>query len=78
MKKEDIRIHWDEQGDYLEINFKEPTKSYYEEVGDEILIRRDEKTGQVKGYSIFFATNREKKKKEKVSVTSEQTSQATT
>ncbi len=59
MKKEEIRIYWDEQGDYLEINFGEPVESYWEEIGEDIFMCRSEKTEEVKGYGIFFATDRE-------------------
>jgi len=66
MKKEDIDIYWDEEADFLEITFGEPTPSYYEDVGEGILISRDDKTNEVKGYAIFDAINRERKDPEKI------------
>ncbi len=51
--KEKMFIHWDREGDFLEIRFGEPTLSYYEDVGDDVFERRDEQTGAVKGYALF-------------------------
>lgn len=46
-------IHWDAEGDFLEVRFGKPTPSYYEDKGEDIFERRDEKTGKVKGYAFF-------------------------
>ena len=46
-------IHYDKEGDFIEVRFGEPTASYYEDIGDDLFERRDEKTDQVKGYAIF-------------------------
>ncbi len=46
-------IHWDSEGDFLEVRFGPPTSSYYEDVGEDIFERRDEETGEVKGYAFF-------------------------
>ncbi len=53
MMKEKMFIHWDQEGDFLEIRFGEPTASYYEDRGDDVFERRDEQTGSVKGYALF-------------------------
>ena len=50
---EKMFIHWDAEGDFLEVRFGQPAPSYYEDVGDDIFERRDEETGQVKGYAFF-------------------------
>ncbi|MBI3032606.1 hypothetical protein HYY69_03965 [Candidatus Woesearchaeota archaeon] len=57
MKKK-MFIHWDQEGDYLEVRFGKPTSSYYEDVGDDIFERRDEKTNTVTGYAIFNVLKR--------------------
>lgn len=46
-------IHWDSEGDFLEVRFGQPTPSYYEDVGEDIFERRDEETREVKGYAFF-------------------------
>jgi len=46
-------IHWDGEGDLLEIRFSKPTPAYYEEVGDDIFKRIDEETDKVVGYAFF-------------------------
>jgi len=53
-------IHWDAEGDFLEVRFGKPTPSYYEDNGDDVFERRDEETGEVRGYAFF---NFMKKKK---------------
>ena len=56
-------IHYDKEGDFLEVRFGQPTASYYENLGDDLFERRDEKTEQVKGYAIF---NIQKRKESKI------------
>ena len=51
--KEKMFIHWDAEGDFLEVRFGKPTPSYYEDTGDDRFERRDEETGEVKGYAFF-------------------------
>ncbi|MBI4147741.1 DUF2283 domain-containing protein [Candidatus Woesearchaeota archaeon] len=51
--KQKMRIHYDKEADFLEVMFGEPSESYYEDLGNDIFERRDEKTGLVKGYAIF-------------------------
>lgn len=50
---EKMFIHWDAEGDFLEVRFGPPTASYYEDVGEDRFERRDEETGKVKGYAFF-------------------------
>ena len=54
-------IHWDSEGDFLEIRFGKPTLSYYEDKGKDVFERRDEKTGKVKGYAFFNIQKRKEK-----------------
>ena len=51
-------IHYDPEGDYLEIRFGKPTPSYYEDLGDDRFERKDEKTGKVIGYAFFNVQKR--------------------
>ena len=48
-----MHIYYDEESDYLEIRFGEPTLSYYEKIGPDVYARIDEKTGDKIGYAIF-------------------------
>lgn len=53
MKKEKARIYYDESGDLLEVYIGKPAEGYYEDLGDDIFVRRDEKTGETRGFKIF-------------------------
>ena len=55
-----IRVHYDEEGDFLEINIGKPSESYAEEIKPGIFVRRDEKTGEVKSISILSFKKRTK------------------
>ena len=46
MKKQ-LRVHYDEEGDFLEIAAGTPTKCYAEEIQPGIFVRIDEKTKKV-------------------------------
>ena len=48
-----MHIHWDSESDSLEVRFGKAKPSYYEDLGNDIFERRDEKTNQLTGY-IFF------------------------
>ncbi len=51
--KEKFMIHYDEEGDLLELRIGEATDAYYEDIGDDIFERIDKKTGEVRGLAIF-------------------------
>ncbi len=53
-------IHYDARADFLEIRFGKATRSYYEEIAEDVFVRRDEKTKKVKGYAIFSVQKRQK------------------
>ena len=55
-----MHIHWDAEADHLEVRFGAPKPSYYEDVGDDIFERRDEKTNEVTGYAFFNVQKRKK------------------
>ena len=43
-----MRVHYDEEGDFLEIAVGKPTKCYASEVEPGVFLRIDEKSEQVK------------------------------
>ncbi|RJP56765.1 MAG: DUF2283 domain-containing protein [Candidatus Auribacter fodinae] len=56
-----LHIHYDKEGDFLEVRFGKPTASYYQEAGDDVFKRYDEKTGKLKGYAIHNFLKRKRK-----------------
>ena len=51
--KKPMNIHYDEEGDFLEITIANPPKkSYCEDVNNDIFIRKDEKTDEIIGVGI--------------------------
>ena len=60
MKKK-MHMHYDLEGDFLEVRFGNPTSSYYENIGDDVFERRDRETNEVKGYAIFNVKKRKEK-----------------
>tara|TARA_Y100000310_G_scaffold324156_1_gene385659 strand:- start:499 stop:735 length:237 start_codon:yes stop_codon:yes gene_type:complete len=64
MKKNNLRVYYDEEGDFLEIGIGKPVKGYFKDLGDDIFERRDEKTDEIKGYAIFNFKKRTKKLKD--------------
>ena len=66
--KEKMFIHYDAEGDFLEIRFGKPSESYYEEIGDDVFERRDEKTDDVRGYAFFNVQKRKEKQPEDIEV----------
>lgn len=53
MKPPMLHIHYDAESDYLEIRFGLPTVSYYEKIDADTYVRKDEQSGEVKGYALF-------------------------
>lgn len=56
--KKTLSISYDEKGDVLELRIGEPTEAYYEEIEEGIFQRRDEKTNEVQGVTIFSLKKR--------------------
>ena len=52
MKKE-MRIYFDEEGDFLEISIGKPTNCYAVEIKPGVFVRKDEKTEEVKSVGIM-------------------------
>lgn len=63
MKKQ-LRVHYDEEGDFLEIASGIPTRCYAEEVQPGVFVRRDEKTKKVKSIGILSFKKRTHKLKD--------------
>ena len=51
--KGQMRVYYDDEGDYLEIRIGEPRVNYGDHVTDDIVIFRDEKTDEAVGIGIF-------------------------
>jgi len=62
--KGNLRLYYDEEGDFLEIGIDKPSNGYFRDLGDEVFERVDEKTGEVKGIAIFNFKKRTEKLKE--------------
>jgi len=45
-------VHYDNEGDFLEISIGKPTKCYALKIKQGIFLRQDEKTGDVKSIGI--------------------------
>jgi len=48
-----MKVHYDEEGDFLEIGIGKSTKCYAEEVEPGVFLRIDEKTEEVKSIGIL-------------------------
>jgi len=48
-----MHVYYDNEGDYLEIRFGEPTESTYEKIGSDTYVKIDKKTKEVKGYAVY-------------------------
>jgi hypothetical protein len=59
--KQKMFIHYDPEGDFLEVRFGKPTPAYYENLGNDTFERRDESTDAVRGYAFFNVSKRTKK-----------------
>jgi uncharacterized protein YuzE len=46
-------VYYDAEADYLEVRFGKLTRAYYEELGNDVALRRDEKTGRILGFSVL-------------------------
>ena len=54
-------IHYDKQGDFLEVVLGKPKPSHYEDIGDDVSIRKDEETNEVVGVAILNVNKRQEK-----------------
>ena len=51
-------IHYNREGDYLELNFGSSQKTYFKEIRKDILEKKDRKTSRAIGYKIFNFTKK--------------------
>ena len=58
--KGQMRIYYDEEGDYLEIFISNASPTYGEDIGDDITLFKKESTGEVVGIGILNFKNRTK------------------
>ena len=61
--KNKLHICYDKEGDFLELRVGKPTPSVYNDIGNDIFQRIDEKTKKVKGFAIFNFKKRTEKLK---------------
>ena len=66
--KQKLYIHYDPEGDFLEVRFGKATPSYYEDRGDDVFERHDEKTKKIKGYAFFNVQKRKEKELQDIEV----------
>ncbi len=62
--KEQMRVYYDQEGDFLEISIGNPTECYATEVEPGVFIRKDEKTEEVKSVGILGFKKRSKQLKD--------------
>lgn len=55
-----MRVHYDEEGDFLEISIGKPTNCYAKEIKSGVFLRIDEKTEEVKSVGIIGFKKRSK------------------
>ena len=61
-------IHYNAEGDFLEVRFGHATASHYEDIGDDVFERHDDHTGEVKGYAFFNVQKRKEKQPQDIEV----------
>lgn len=61
--KNKLHIYYDEEGDFLELRIGKSTPSTYDNIGNDIFRRIDDKTKEVKGFAIFNFKKRTEKLK---------------
>ena len=62
--KEKLFVHFDEEGDFLELRLGRPAKGYFKDLGRDIFERIDEETGKAVGIAIFNFKKRTAKKED--------------
>ena len=58
--KDELNIYYNEEAVLLELIIGKTTPAYYEEIKDGVFERIDEKTGKIKGFSVFSLKKRMK------------------
>lgn len=55
-----MKVHYDEQGDFLEISVGEPAKCYADEIKPGVFLRKDEETDEIRSIGILNFKKRSK------------------
>ncbi len=55
-----MRVYYDEEADFLEIRIGEPRENYGEDISEDIVLFKDEKTDEIVGIGIFNFKQRAK------------------
>ena len=50
---EELSVYYDEEGDLLKIRVGKPTIAHMKNLGNDVFQRVDEKTGEIRGFSIL-------------------------
>lgn len=58
MTEDTCEVHYDKEGDFLEVFFGEPTKCYTEEPQEGVFIRKDQETHEIKSIGILAFSKR--------------------
>ena len=58
--KKPMRVHYDKEGDLLEISIGDPKNCYADEVEPGVFVRKDEKTDEIKSIGILSFKKRSK------------------
>ena len=53
MKSTTYEVHYNEETDFLELYFGEPSKCYAKEIDPGVFVRRDQKTNEIKSIEIL-------------------------
>ncbi|MDP4012917.1 MAG: DUF2283 domain-containing protein [Candidatus Nanoarchaeia archaeon] len=51
--KNQIKVYYDKEGDFLEISIGKPSKCYAAEMKPDVFVRKDEETDEIKSIGIL-------------------------
>jgi len=57
-KKKTLFVHYDKEGDMLELRFGKPQPATFVDLGRDIFQRVDDETGKISGLTVFNFTKR--------------------
>ena len=61
--KDRLHMWYDKEGDVLEVRMGKARNAIYEDMGDDVFVRKDEKTNKVSGFTIIGFKKRTRKLK---------------
>ncbi len=56
-----LRLYYDREGDFLEISMRKPSSCYAENIADDVFLRLDNETNEVKSIGILKFSSRKDK-----------------